>query len=499
MSSSGTTYASPNLVADALAADRLGSGAVIQFVLTAATPMLVVAGLVTSGLATTGVIAFPLAFLVFGVVLAVFSVGYTAMARQVPNAGALYTYVARGLGRPAGVAAALVALFSYNLLQVGLYGIAGVLASSLVEQVSGTVRPWWWFAALAWLLTAVLGVRRVDLNGRVLAVLLTAELGVVAVIDVVGFLHPASGRVQLDALHPAGLLSGAAAAVFAVVATGFVGFELAAVYSEESVTPRRTVPRATYLGLGLMTVVYAVSSLAVTVAVGPDRVVAAAEEQGVGLLFSIADPVLGARFTRGAQVLFLTSVIAGLISYHSAVARYAYVLGREGVLPRVLGRTRLSTGAPAAASVVQSAIGLAVIAVFAGAGWDPLARLFFWLGTVGGVGVLILVAATSVSVPLYFRHGTGLDSRWRTTVAPLIAAVLLTAVAVRCLTHFPDLLGVSPGNVWAVVWPGSYAVLALAGVVWALLLRRRDPAAYRGIGLGGHPDPTATGERAGAA
>jgi Amino acid permease. len=52
--------------------------------------------------------------------LALFSVGYVAMSKHIVNAGAMYAFVTRGLGRHAGVAAALIALVAYNALQLGL-------------------------------------------------------------------------------------------------------------------------------------------------------------------------------------------------------------------------------------------------------------------------------------------------------------------------------------------------------------------------------------------
>jgi amino acid transporter len=112
--------ARPDAVSQALARNRLGVPAVVVFVLSAAAPLTVVAGVVTTGYAVTGLVGIPLAFLVVGVVVALFSVGYVAMARHVANAGAFYAFVARGLGRPAGVAAAWVALLSYNALQMRL-------------------------------------------------------------------------------------------------------------------------------------------------------------------------------------------------------------------------------------------------------------------------------------------------------------------------------------------------------------------------------------------
>jgi hypothetical protein len=85
----------------ALAADRLGVPAVVFFVTSAATPLTVVAGVITLAYAITGLLGLPIAFLLVGVLLALFGVGYVAMSRHVANAGAFYAYVAAGLGRPA--------------------------------------------------------------------------------------------------------------------------------------------------------------------------------------------------------------------------------------------------------------------------------------------------------------------------------------------------------------------------------------------------------------
>jgi len=478
-----STDSRASVVDAALAKNRLGTSSLMQFVLTAAAPMLVVAGLVTAGYAT-GIVAIPIAFIILGAAFGLFCVGYMAMSRQVVNAGSLYAYVAHGLGRPAGVAAASLALWSYNLLQVGLYGIFGVLASGLLQEQAGRSVPWWACALVAWAITAVLGLRAVDVIGRILMVLLTAELLIVGVIDGIALTHPAGGHIQLDALDPGGLLVPGAAAALAIAATGFIGFEQAPVYAEESRRPRRTVPIATYVALGLMILVYAGSSFAMTVAVGPDQIVEQAREQSVGLLFGIGAPVLGSGLTVGAQGLFLTSILAGCISYHAAVSRYAYAIGREGVLPRVLARTALRTGAPVAASIAQSFLGLIVIVVVAVMGWDPLVHLFFWCGTAGGVGVLLLVAAASVSIVVYFARNDHAEGLWRTAIAPATAAIALLAAAYLVLSNVATLLGVDPASPWATIWPLSYAIIAGLGLLWGVIMRVTGHPAYPRIGRG---------------
>jgi amino acid transporter len=474
---------SSDVVARALARDRLGVPAVVFFVMSAAAPLTVVAGVVTTGFAVTGVTGIPLAFLVVGVVLAVFSVGYVAMARRVANAGAFYAYVTAGLGRPLGVGAAWVAVLAYNALQVGLYGAIGAAATPLIAAWFGVDVAWWAVALAAWLLVAVLGVLRVDVNGTVLAVLLLAEIAAIVLFDAVALTHPAGGTITFDTLAPANLLQPGLGAILALALLGFVGFESAVVYSEESKKPARTVPAATYLSIGLIAVLYAFSAWALTVAVGPDQVVSASQQQGPEVVFGLAAQHLGRVAADIGHVLFLTSVVAAMISFHNTTARYTFALGRERVLPGRLGVTSRA-GAPKLGSLLQSAVGLAVLVTYAVAGWDPLVQLFFWAGTGGGYGILLLIALTSIAVIGYFTRRWTSDGWWRRIVAPLTAAVALIAVTYLATAHLDTLLGVAPDAPLRYAVPAAYAVALLLGVGWALVLKKARPDTYARIGSG---------------
>jgi len=361
----------------ALARDRLGLPAVLFFVLAGVAPLTVAAGVIPTAYQTTGLTAIPAAFGVVAVILAVFCAGYVAMARHISNAGACYAFVSRGLGRPAGVAAALIALVAYSCLQTGLYGALGPAAAAEAAAHLGVHASWWAWALAAWAAISLLGLARVDITGRVLGVLLTAEVAVIVCEAVAGLATPAGGRLSFATLNPAGLAHGGFAAfgVLAVVAVlGFVGFEQAPVLAEESRNARRTVPAATYLALGLIAIVYAGASWAMAAHAGDRHVVAAATAQGPGLLFGLGGGILG----QAAQLLFVTSLFAAALAFHNVCWRYMFALGRENVLPAALGRTG-ANNIPKAASLAQSATGLAVIVFFAATRQDPMARLFFWL------------------------------------------------------------------------------------------------------------------------
>lgn len=474
-----------SVVSNSLARSRIGVLSMISFVGAAAAPLVVVAALTSTAWAVTGFVGIPVVFLLIGAVLMLFAFGYTAMARQVTNAGALYSYITHGLGRPLGVGAAGIALLAYNGLQVGLYGVFGAVTGDTIHTLTGLALPWWAYALLAWAVVAVCGILRVDLNGRILTLLLAAECAIVLLGDVAMLLHPAGGHISLTALSPSNLATAAVGAPIVVVATAFVGFEAPTVYAEEARDPRRSVAVATFTALGAIAVLYALTSWALTVAIGPAQIVAAAAQQGPALLFNTISGQLGATVGTIAQLLLLTSIFAGLIAFHNTVARYTFALGRERVLPAVMGRTGQRSGSPLAGSLTQTAVGLVVILLYAVLGLDPMVDLFFTLGTGGGLGVLLLLAGTSVSVVVFLarQRGSGL-SLWHRVIAPVLATVGLIVGAVLALLKIDTLLGMPPGSPLTWLIPLLYLAVLAAGVGWAVVLRASNPTAYALVGRG---------------
>ena len=343
MSRTSATASKPSSVSRALARDRLGVPAVLFFVMAGVAPLTVAAGVIPTAYATTGLTGIPAAFGVIAVILAIFSSGYVAMTRQITHSGAFYAFISRGLGRVTGVAAALVALLAYSFLQVGLYGAFGPNAASDAAAHLHIHQPWWAWALGAWAVVTVLGLLRVDITGRVLGVLLCAEIAVILAETVAGLAHPAGGHLSFATLSPAALTSAGFGTfgVLAVVAVlGYIGFEQAPVLAEEARNARRTMPVATFLALGMIAIVYAGASWAMAAHTGTSHVVAAAGKEGPGLLFSLGGSGV---LSQAAQWLFLTSLFAAALAFHNAVWRYIYALGRENVLPAALGRPAATT------------------------------------------------------------------------------------------------------------------------------------------------------------
>ncbi|MFD7226405.1 APC family permease [Streptomyces sp. NPDC059892] len=475
----------------ALRAGRLGTVGLLLSVLAASAPMLVVAGVMPTVFGVMGIVGQPLLYVILGVVLVLFSFGYAEMSRHVQNAGAFYAYIARGLGPTAGAGASLVALVAYSAMQVGIYGILGFEVSGLFATYLDLTVAWWIPALAAAAIVGLLGWLKIDLNAKVLGVLLIIECALVVIFDIASLAEPGAEGVSLAAFDP-GTLTGAGlgtALCFCVAA--FVGFEQAPVYAEETSRPHVVVSRVMFLAVGYAALFLAFSAWAVTVAAGPGSVVEAAGEQGPGLLFGLTESRLGATFTDVLHVLFVTGMFAALLSFHNVVARYAFAMGREGLLPAAFGRTNKSSGAPASGSVLQSAVSIAIILAFAltddqpaGDPTAPVLHLFTWMGNIGALGVIVLMATASLAVIVFFvRRGAARHQAPR-LVASGLAGIALLTIAVYTVKDFGILVGSGPGSALSWVLPGIIALALTGGLVYGLVLRSVKPEVHARIGLG---------------
>ncbi|MET7471704.1 APC family permease [Micromonospora sp. NPDC005686] len=461
---------------------RLGTAHLVFFTVAASAPLTVLGGGVTTMYAVSGNIGAALGYVLLAAVLAVFATGYAAMSRYVANAGAFYAYIANGLGRAGGVAGSAVALAAYNAIQIGLYGLLGSILGDFMDAKTGITLDWWVWALLAWVFIGALGVLRIDLNATVLAVLLILECVAVLIFDLVAFANPDGGAVTTAGISPGHLFGAGFGAVLAFTIASFTGFESGAIYSEEVRDPRRTVARATYIAVAFTGLFYAFSAWALTVLTGPENAPAASAEAGPGIIFGALDQYTGAVVADIANVLFITSVLAALLSFHNGVARYLFALGRERVLPGFLGATSSRSGAPVAGSLVQSVLAVVVFLAFAMTGRDPVIDLFTWLSGAAAVGVVLLMTLTSASVVGFFRGRPGPESAWQRTIAPALGTILLTAVLLVLLFNFDALLAPDTASYLKWLLPAIPVAAGVAGLLWGLVLRTSRPDTYRRIG-----------------
>lgn len=440
----------------------LGVASIVFIVVAAASPLGVIGGPVPLGIAFGNGSGFPFTFVVATAVLLFFAVGFTSATPFVRSAGAFYAYVDKGLGRAPGLGAAFVALLSYIALEAGVFGLFGPAVDSVLQSYGVPPVPWWAYAALGLAVVSVFGYFRIELSGRILAVLLIAEVIIVLILDAaVVFSGGGPEGYSTGVIDPSQIVSGAPgfAVLFAILS--FIGFEGTAVFRDEARDPERTIPRATYIALILIGAFYTLSSWVLISANGQSTIVAKAGKEAGTILATTTGNYLGAAGEHVIQVLFATSLFACILSFHSFVTRYFFSLSSKGVLPTVLSQPHPRHGSPASASVLTSVVVAVLVAVAALLRLDPIGQFYTWLGGISSVGVVLLLVITSVAIIAIFRRDTHSLGRWKTVVAPVIGLVGLLAFLFVILQNLPVLVGEPAYG------PFSYGVLALLVLAFA--------------------------------
>ncbi|MDX2676522.1 APC family permease [Streptomyces sp. NY05-11A] len=461
--------------------NSLGVPGILFFVLSAQAPLTGIAGAVPISVALGNGPAAPAAYVAAGAITLLFSVGFVAMGRHVVNAGAFYTYIGKGLGRSLGAGSAGIALFSYCAIQAAMYGLYGATVSGLLAAHAGADLPWWACSLVTMAIVQVLGGAGIEMGAKVLAVFVLAEFSILAVFSLVTLLKGGGpeGLGIAESFSPGAALKGAPGVALMFSVASMVGFEATAIYGEEAREPRRTVPRATYLAVALVTGFFAFTSWMLISAHGASKATSAAGQalasgDSTGFVFAPIADLFGGWVNDVLPVLLATSLFVGVLAFHNSANRYLFSLGRDGLLPHRL--TSLNRRhSPGVAGCVQTAVAVALVLPFALAGKDPVLTLFSWGSGAAVLGIMLLYFLTSVSVVAFFQRER-LDPRpWNTLIAPVLGALGIAGAIWLVVENFTTLIG---GERSTALWLElTVPTVLVAGVLTARLTRR--PAADR--------------------
>lgn len=460
----------------------LGLGFIVFFVVSAAGPLIGLAGGFPVAMLVGSGPGLPLLLIVAMVCILAFSVGYTAMSREVTSAGGFYSFITKGLGGRVGGAAAMVAILGYNTMQIGLYGLFGVAASGLVASL-GPSLPWWVFSLAAWALIAVLGYRKVDLSAKVLGVLVIFEYLIALYLDFSILAQGGAHGLEVQPFTWEAAVSMAPSIGLLFCFASFIGFEATAIYSEEAKNPKKTIPLATYIAVLVVGAFNIFSAWCMIVGQGAEDLVPhlASLKDPTVFLFELADHYAGPLVAGLLQLFFVTSVFAGLLAFHNSSARYFYAMGREELLHAKMGETHSAHQSPHMGSLLQTGLAGVVLLIFVVTGLDPVLALFSWLTNVATLCIMALMAATAFSVTVYFARRR--DLFWEpvnVVFLPLASGIVLTVILVLAVLNFQVLTGASPNLAWALT--ALLPLAAAVGYVLASRLAKEKPTVFERLG-----------------
>jgi amino acid transporter len=465
--------------------NALGTGAITFMVVSAAAPLTAVGGGVPPSMLFGNGAGIAGTFGIVTLILLAFSVGYVAMARHLKNAGAFYAFTATGLGGRMGGAAALIAILAYNAMQIGLLGLFGAVSAGTFSAY-GINLPWYVWSYIAIAIVAVLGYRQVDLSAKVLVALVALEFLIVILLNLAIAVSGGESGLEFSPFSLSQITSGTPSIGFLFCFAAFIGFEATTIYSEEARDPARSVPRATYASVLIIGVFYMITAWLMVMGVGTANLMPTLQAlpDPAIFLFDLSGRYLGDALTQVMGILFATSILAAVIAFHNAVARYKYVAGREGLLFASIGVTHATHQSPHIGSVIQTVLALVVVTLFVVLGLDPVLNLFVWLTQLGTLSILGLMAMTSFAIIAFFRKDARGENAVSTLVLPLVAGLVLAYLYVIIFRDFGALTGAS--GALAIGLPALTLVMGAAGFVLAGMLATRNPDRFAKLGQNRH-------------
>ena len=353
--------------------------------------------------------AAPLAYLFCAAVMLLVVASFAEAGSRVSASGGPYAYIEAAFGPFVGLLAGVFLVVS------ALSGVAVVTTLFTGSALALVNVPFSW-AAHAALTIVVVGaatffnVRGVSSGVRVVELLTAAKLIPLIAFVLIGAAFIEPGNLTWTATPEAATVLGTSG----VVIFAFMGIESAVGPSGEVRDPSRTVPRAVFLALSAVCVLYlsvqAVAQGILGAALGATRITP---------LAAAADAVVG----EPGRVVMLAGAVVSMLGFLFGAGlvnpRIVFALARDGFLPRYLAGVSASHRTPHRAIVACALVVLAM----------SLTGTFERLLVISNITGLLVYAMVSLSVLGLRRRDTRADGEpFRCPGGPLIHLLALAGV-----------------------------------------------------------------------
>jgi len=447
-------------------------------------PGAAIAASIPAGVAFAGG-SLPLA-VVFALIACLFcawSIGL--LAREMPAAGSLATYAARGIHPAVGFLVAWgYVLVGWLIPPLVLLQLGFTTASTINGEWSSYPANLWWpwsiLGALIILAAGYYGIRTSTRLGTILGVF---EIGVFLVLAIFLVVHAGSHntasvfttKYTTPGFH--GITGVIAGSVFTILAFG--GFEGAAPLAEETRNPRRTIQRAVLLSTLLIGALYVFTTYAVDVAFGPagfhNFTIGTTSASWVGIARS-----LYGIFWFFVFLAIVNSTIANANAGVNVSSRTAYAMGRIRAFPSFLAHVNARHRSPVYSILAAFVI---TIAITLGLGLHYTPAVAF---AMTGTGIVIVLVAIYILMNIacigYFaRKRTGFNVVSHLIIPLLgVAAFVPAWLSAAGLPVFSFVTALTPPLSYMGPGVGGWMVV---GVIYLIYLYAHDRRRVTDVGL----------------
>lgn len=403
------------------------------------------------GLAGTAVI---IVFILNAIITTFTAMGYAELGSAMPEAGGGYLWIRQGLPRPNAFISGWLAWFAH-IVAGSLYAVGfGSFMSSLFDIMNITSTTLFSFihidklvAVLSIIAFMYINIRGASETGKAGTIVTIIQLGTIFLLIVGGIWsisnNPQHWEINFSDFMPMGIAGIIAAMGLTFIA--FEGYEIIVQTGEEIKNPKRNIPRAIFISLAIVVVMYCLVAL---VTIGATYI----SDTTPSWKFIGDNGELGIMKAANTFIPYGSFIvlIGGLVSTLAALnattfssARVALAMGRHYNLPHRLSSIHIKNKTPHVATII-SCIVMTIMAYML-----PLNQI----AIAAGVIFLLLFTQVNVAVITIRRmYGDKLDYGYKTPlfpVIPIIGIFLNLGLAVYLLITEPLSWGITA--LWVLV------------------------------------------------
>ena len=296
----------------------------------------------------------PLVYIIGFVAILFTAMSYMRMSKRFPIAGSVYSYVQRGINPHVGFMAGWLILLDYVLVpsllivMVMNWGVALVPGS-----------PAWLWAVAFIAFNTFVNIRGIQMSRGVDWVIFIVEIVAVVAFIALGTNFVlgggGAGGFVLDPIYQPGQVDAHfVAAGISIAALSFLGFDGMSTLAEETHEPEKNIGKGILIALCIMIVVF-VAQTYVAALILPDW---ANTDPDMGF-FDACYAAGGLLLQNFMLVINIVAIgIANIMNAQIASSRLLFSMGRDGVLPRVLGKVHPKYQTPWVAAIFLGAFSL---------------------------------------------------------------------------------------------------------------------------------------------
>jgi amino acid transporter len=432
-----------------------------------------------AGIVIAAGLASPLVVVVAIIAIALLGNTLSQFSRAHPSTGGFITFVGKTFGGTSAVTTALLCGAGYIIAIAGVMVISGGFLSMMIQFYLNVSIPWIIFSAAFTAGAMFMMFRGVAVSTKLAGFFFAFELLVLLVVSIAvlikngGHLSTVPFQPSHIKNHFSGLALGFPLAVYL-----FIGWENSAALAEETAKPRRDVPRAVFMSIALMAVVYLLLAYSTVTGFGYN---ATALANATIPSISVAHSVV-AWLAFIAYMAGLTSTLGVLIAAVNSQCRLIFNAGREGLLPRWIGYVHPVRRTPVNAIITFVAVGSAITLGWALGHWigghgNSLIALNFFIdsSTMGTILILVVYFLANLALPFYYRKYRPAEFNILKHLVLPVLGMIAIAVPIYYLCKPPQ---PQPFD-W---FPFAALAVIVVSVVYSIWLVRRDPGLGERVG-----------------